>query len=237
MSADREGALLPHDLLWFASPRAYESPDPLPAWASREWLGSAPAVVRRASRELPARIPVGLRGRMRHQRHAAWVDARDVIRRVAPEALARSRAWQTHPQRDALPCLRMLERIAPMLDACGLTWGITGSVGFTLASGLFVLRQDSDLDLLLRLPRAMSAGAAANLLRALAALNEQAGEASRIDVQADTGHGAFSLAEWAAARGAVLLKTDCGPVLRDDPWATPARPRMPVTARSCPSAI
>ncbi len=218
-SAEIAGGFMPHDLLWVASPGAYESRDLLPRWASGQWLGNAPAVVRRAPRELPTRIPVGLRGRTRGERHAAWIDAREVTRRVRPEALASSRAWQAHPQRNVLPCLRMLDLSAPMLDERGLAWGITGSVGFSLASGLPVLRQDSDLDLLLRLPRAMSACEAAELLRALAGLTGCSEAAARIDVQADTGHGAFALAEWAAARGAVLLKTDRGPVLSGDPWA------------------
>lgn len=232
--ADIAGGCMPHDLLWVASPDACESRGALPHWASEPWLRRAPAVVRRAPRELPARIPVGLRGRTRSERHAAWVDARNVTARVRPEALASSRAWQTHSHRGAWPCMRILERIAPMLDERGLTWGITGSVGFTLASGLPVLRQDSDLDLLLRLPCAMSVSAAAGLLRALAALAEPADAAARVDVQADTGHGAFALAEWAAARGAVLLRTDRGPVLCDDPWAGPVAFSAPAAAQSCP---
>ena len=56
---------------------------------------------------------------------------------------------------------------------------MTGSVGFTLASGFDVLRPDSDLDLLVRAPFADDADA----LLAVAALLR--GSDARIDVQVD----------------------------------------------------
>jgi phosphoribosyl-dephospho-CoA transferase len=39
-------------------------------------------------------------------------------------------------------------------------------------------------------------------------------------VQAETSVGAFALQEWMRTGGPVLLKTNCGPVLVDDPWST-----------------
>ncbi|KAB8058278.1 malonate decarboxylase holo-ACP synthase, partial [Janthinobacterium sp. FT14W] len=109
--------------------------------------------------------------------------------------------------------LDALRQVAPLLDATGWAWGPTGGVGFALASGLPVLRADSDLDLVLRIA-APPDGAQADALRAIAATVT----ACRLDMQIDTGHGGFAYAEWAAGRGRVLLKTDQGPVLTATPW-------------------
>ena len=86
-------------------------------------------------------------------------------------------------------------------------------MGFALASGLSVLRLDSDLDLLLRVAQPPDA-AQRDALRAIAAKVTDC----RLDLQIDTGHGGFAYAEWAAGRGKVLLKTDRGPLLTATPW-------------------
>ena len=183
----------PHDLLWVDDASAVVPVDALPLWATTAWLAVAPLVVRRAPR-LRDRVPIGLRGAARNERCAAWV-ARD---RVIRES--------------GLPCLRALARLACELDESSLAWGVTGSVGFTLASGFDVLRAGSDLDLLVRSPDSGNAAA----LRALRRSTSDA--ESRIDVQVETPCGAFALKEWLRTGGPVLLKTADGPSLCDDPW-------------------
>ncbi|OEZ87414.1 phosphoribosyl-dephospho-CoA transferase [Janthinobacterium sp. HH104] len=193
-----------HDLLWLDG-----LPDgaSLPAWADSAWLQAAPLVVRRAS-TAPGRIPVGMRGMLRSERHACEVDAAAVVRRVTPEMLAHA------PVPDfSCAALDALRQVAPLLDATGWPWGPTGGVGFALASGLPVLRADSDLDLVLRIGAPPDL-ARADALRAIAATVT----ACRLDMQIDTGRGGFAYAEWAAGRGRVLLKTDHGPVLTATPW-------------------
>ena len=196
-----------HDLLWTSG-----LPDDacLSAWLDAAWLQAAPLVVRRASCA-PGRIPVGLRGLLRSERHACEVEVAAVLRRVTPEMLVRlARAPLPGPSCAALDALW---QVAPLLDATGWAWGPTGGVGFALASGLPVLRADSDLDLLLRIAAPPDA-AQADALRAIAA----SVTACRLDLQIDTAHGGFAYAEWAAGRGRVLLKTDHGPVLTATPW-------------------
>jgi phosphoribosyl-dephospho-CoA transferase len=200
-------AILPHDLVWLTEMDSLELDGPRPAWLGPAWLQRAPLVVRRESTP-DGRVPVGVRGLARSERCKGYLRRADVARRVTPETLATGAA---RANRRGL-ALDALASLAPALDALGLAWGPTGGVGFFLACGLPVLRPDSDLDLLVRAPQPLGAAQAA----ALAAL--QARTACRIDIQVDTGHGAFALAEWSRTGGRVLLKTSAGPVLCDDPW-------------------
>jgi phosphoribosyl-dephospho-CoA transferase len=208
-----EGPLRPHDLLWIGAPEDLRSTDGLPAWASQAWLSIAPVVVRRDAPGEHGAVPVGLRGRTRSERFATFVARERIRRRMTPEALAQTQAWLGHPELASLPCLRALIQVAPELDRLGLMWGIGGSVGFALASGVSTLRHDSDLDLLLRATQPLSRDEA----RALVSLLQTA--PARIDMQVDTGHGGFALAEWAGAALRVLLKTAHGPRLVADPWS------------------
>jgi phosphoribosyl-dephospho-CoA transferase len=99
-----------------------------------------------------------------------------------------------------------------MLDASGWAWGVSGSAGFELASGVPALHADSDLDLILRAPLALERGEA----QALLALLDQA--ECPVDLQVQTPHGAVALREWARAAGKVLLKSSSGALLVRDPW-------------------
>ncbi|MFM0336933.1 malonate decarboxylase holo-ACP synthase [Paraburkholderia fungorum] len=207
------GLVRPHDLLWIGGPDDLHATAEVPAWASREWLVLAPVVVRREAITAHGKVPVGLRGRTRSERFAAYVARGSIRRHITPEALAQARAWRASTALSALPCMRALSRVAPELDRLGLTWGITGSVGFALASGVSTLRPDSDLDLLLRAECPLSRDEARTVFSMLQAAP------ARIDMQVDTGRGGFALAEWAGNADRVLLKTNHGPVLVADPWA------------------
>ena len=92
-------------------------------------------------------------------------------------------------------------------------WGPAGSVAFELASGWPTVSSGSDLDLVLQLDAAPSAGAAAALLGELVQLP------ARADVLIETAVGAVALAEYARARPPYLVRTADGPRLLGDPWA------------------
>lgn len=206
----------PHDLLWVADAAGLCSDCPLPSWATADWLAGAPLVVRRERVGDPDCIPVGLRGQTRSQRHKAYLSRQAVAQCVSPELLVASQAWLKPHRLGRFPALEALASLAPSLAASGLPWGPTGSVGFALASGLPVLRAESDLDLVVRAFKPLTAEQTALLL----ALRSSA--ICRIDLQIETGHGAFSLAEWANGHRRVLLKTDLGPFLTTDPWSQPS---------------
>ncbi|GAB3464791.1 malonate decarboxylase holo-ACP synthase [Massilia terrae] len=190
----------PHDLLWLR-PGSFEPAAELPAWLD----DAAPVVVRR---DVVAgdRIPAGARGLQRNQRCAGYVHADAVVRCVSPEMLSEPIEpcdW---------PCVAALLSLKPQLDALGLDWGPVGGAGFWLATGLPVLRPDSDLDLLVRAPARLETA----VIAALCALRDSA--ACRLDIQIDTGAGGFALSEYARGAGRVLLKTAHGPMLVADPW-------------------
>jgi phosphoribosyl-dephospho-CoA transferase len=204
----------PHDLLWLADAAALVVQESLPRWVTPAWLAVSPVVVRRATPALASEVPVGLRGAVRSERCAAHVSADRVMRSLTPEAIARRASTSAAVRASALPCLRTLARVAGALDASPLAWGVTGGVGFTLASGCDVLRFDSDLDLLVRAPSIADGDALRSVAARLRDLE------ARVDVQVETPFGAFALQEWLRTGGPVLLRTNSGPVLVNDAWSS-----------------
>lgn len=201
-------ALLPaqaHDLLWGMSVAAL--PADAPAWVV-EVIGLGHPVVVRRARVAEGFVAVGVRGRSRDQRYATVMKLTDISRKVRPEALVDA----VDNQIADWPALQALTQIRPMMDALGLPWGVAGSVGFELASGVPVLHQDSDLDLILRASEFFSRQQAVELVEALD------GAGSRIDLQLQTPSGAVALREWAGSAREVLLKADDAARLVTNPW-------------------
>jgi len=203
----------PHDLLCLADP-ACLVPAPCteptsPAWVS-ETLERTPCVVVRRAARTPATAPVGIRGPRREQRWAAYVplDAvRDIIR---PEDLLDTPAPRDLPVFHAVAALRGLTR-----PRWATAWGPGGCAGFELATGHPTARQNSDLDLVARVPQTVPPACITQLLDALTQLPV------RVDVQLQSPYGGFATAEYSRDTGQVLLRTDTGPYLVADPWRRP----------------
>ncbi|GAB3685263.1 malonate decarboxylase holo-ACP synthase [Salinisphaera aquimarina] len=195
-------AYRPHDLVWID---VAALPADTPAWALTCMAEGAPAVVRRAPRKGRS-LPVGIRGAYRGQRHATVVDHECVRRCIAPETLIGRRG-------ERVPALACLARVGVILSTQNIIWGITGAVGFELASAISACHVESDLDLLVRAPERLTREQARRLHASLAVLPV------RCDVQLETPAGAIALAEWAGAAEQVLVKSDTGPWLSADPWA------------------
>ncbi|AWM94817.1 phosphoribosyl-dephospho-CoA transferase [Pseudomonas sp. 31-12] len=194
---------LAHDLLWGMT--LEQLPMDAPAWVIESIRAGQPVVVRRAL-STPDHIAVGVRGRLREQRFAAVMSIDAISRRVRPEALC-----HVSIDRDVL-ALRALDQLRPMLDGCGWVWGVSGSAGFELASGVQALHERSDLDLILRTPQPM------DRLKAQALLKILDTAACQVDMQLQTPFGAVALREWAGAARRVLLKNAREACLVIDPW-------------------
>lgn len=190
-----------HDLLWGMTPA--HLPADAPAWVRDALSAGHPVVVRRAITKA-GQVAVGVRGRLREQRYGAVMPFAAVQRRVAPEDLR-----QVISPRD-LPALRALDQLRPVLAQHD--WGVSGSAGFELASGVEALHAMSDLDLILRAPEPLERNAARALLEKLDAAP------CAVDLQLQTPFGAVALREWAAGSRRVLLKTTGGAHLVLDPW-------------------
>lgn len=202
----------PHDLLWIVDREALHASEQLPPWANTDWITRAPVVVRREQTEDTALIPVGLRGKERNERLAAYLQSDAVMSCQTPEMLASQAKWRQLPFLASLPATKALERIASILNGVDLTWGPTGSMGFALASELAAVREQSDLDILVRCDTPLMK----NEVKQLKAVADDGG--CRIDIQVDTGYGGFAFAEWVRSSGRVLLKTGKGAFLTNDPW-------------------
>ncbi|MBS7543984.1 malonate decarboxylase holo-ACP synthase [Ancylobacter oerskovii] len=200
----RERQLGVHDLLRLSSPDAVAVADP-PSWLAGA-LAATPWVVVRRAPPRGGRVAVGIRGAGREERCAAFLAPSAIVERVRPEDLARRRAWES-ADRAGHPVMQALRHIAPRLDAAGLPWGIAGGAGFELATGRPVLREQSDLDLIVRaeLPCPLLP------LRQMQAICETA--AVRVDVLVESRQGAVSLAELCGTAEQVLLRGAEGPRL------------------------
>ncbi|OYT85527.1 MAG: phosphoribosyl-dephospho-CoA transferase [Pseudomonas sp. PGPPP4] len=194
----------PHDLLWGLPPDAL--PLHAPLWAHQIAQTGLPVVVRRTAPEA-GRIPVGLRGTIRAERLAAWLQPAAVLQRRSPEELR-----ITNGCRD-LPPLDTFARLQTRLDDLGLPWGPTGAAGYELASGWPALHAGSDLDLLIRCAAPLPRDQARALLVSL-----QGQALCRLDILLETPLGGVALADWAGSAPHVLLKTAAGPRLVGDPW-------------------
>jgi phosphoribosyl-dephospho-CoA transferase len=194
---------LAHDLLWGMTPE--QLPMDSPAWAIESVSAGQPVVVRRAL-SAPDHVAVGVRGRLREQRFATVMSIAAIARRVIPEDLCHALI-----ERD-LPAVRALNDLRPMLDDFGWAWGVSGSAGFELASGVQALHEGSDLDLILRTPQPL------DRLKAQALVKILDTAACQVDMQLQTPFGAVALREWAGAARRVLLKNAREACLVIDPW-------------------
>jgi len=196
----------PHDLLWLRPDSALLSVKE--AWVCQHWHVGLPLVVRRDVATAD-RIPVGVRGERREQRAAAWVKTADILRVTTPEMLAERACLLASPfvaYRPVQAALALSEHRWPW------RWGVTGSVGYALATAIPVLHPGSDLDLTLRAPQPLTR----DLLQQWQAQTESL--PCRVDTQVETPSGAFALSEW-LREGRALVKTATGPVLTASPWS------------------
>ena len=201
-----------HDLLLVKSASIEEACMAEPSWVNHA-LARYPWVVTRRPIAPENRIAVGVRGWERQQRWGGFMRNDQILKVVAPWYLRSSVAEK---ERLSLPAIDSLCFLENELKALSNNWGPGGSVGYELASGAPVVRQESDLDLVLSAPDRFDRDFAKDLLKKIARAP------AAVDVRVETPWCGFSLEEYARGKpGKLLVRTATGPLLTADPWDQP----------------
>jgi phosphoribosyl-dephospho-CoA transferase len=218
IEANEEGGDLvnetrPHDLLRISGAEALAACCAPPQWVQDAMNAMPVVVVRRALRRDDG-IPVGVRGKLRAERFAAYLPTGAVQERITPEDLANTMHWRDNQRLEFAGIREALDAIAFHWNL--FAWGIAGSVGFELATGVPSTTCNSDLDLIIRAPLPVTKPEAEYLLQSAAALEVA------IDVQIETPFGSVALKEYVSPHAPRLLMKTCdGPQLVADPWLDP----------------
>ncbi|GAB5057744.1 malonate decarboxylase holo-ACP synthase [Companilactobacillus alimentarius] len=198
----------PHDLLKIDSVASLT--DGLSDWADKSFLESLTVVVRR-SPIVDNQIPVGIRGMKREQRFATFVNSENVVRVITPYELVKGKCWvNVSSDRQDIPAIKALPVVSKILK--DFKWGISGSVGFELATATKTSKMTSDLDLVWLPQEPLSKESAKNLLKKL----NQFGV--HVDLQVIRNNNGFSLEEYANSGSTIMMKTLGDPILVKNPW-------------------
>jgi len=182
----------------------------VPSWVFGE-LGATSAVVVRRGFVTQDRIPVGIRGRERAQRWAAWCPSNAVRQILTPMDLLNRR--NKTDDLSVPPTCDSLRSLAVGWQWLTHSWGPGGSVGFELATGKRTTTPRSDLDIIVYADKRLSRTDAERLLISARGLQVT------VDIRVETPVCGFSLAEYVEPSGkSMLLRTCAGPILSDDPW-------------------
>lgn len=199
----------PHDLLQIKTITDLTG-EPLPQWAKEVFPKSLTVVVRR-SPVLAGKIPVGIRGPKREQRFASYLETSKICRVITPYELVQAANWNNLASaRKKLPAMTALPQVAQILQ--DYHWGISGSVGFELATNTPTAKTTSDLDLIWKPESPITKVSAQQLLQALNQFGVHA------DLQVIQGTDGFSLEEYANSSSTMMIKTLGDPILVTDPW-------------------
>lgn len=200
----------PHDLVWLNSAQALLQVDK-PSVIAQYWHPHLPVVIRRDANQANL-VPIGIRGAKRHQRAAAWVTPQAIAYRLTPSALLAQLPLRQRylPQYPALQAAISLAN-----HTWPWRWGITGSLGYSLATYQSWFNNDSDLDVTIEAPQPITQAS-------LQAWQQFArGLPCRLDSQLITPNGSVNLSEWLSSARPVLLKSTHGVQLVTDPWQRP----------------
>jgi phosphoribosyl-dephospho-CoA transferase len=212
-------SLQPHYLLKVDAPAVILSKERVhrcvPSWVFPALLDTSFVVVRRGVMT-ENRIPVGIRGRERSQRWAAWCPA-NAIRQIVTPADLLQLVMDAKDSPVSLPS-RRLRSLATEWQWFTHRWGPGGSVGFELATGKPTTTLRSDLDIVVYAKEHLPISDAQRLL--VATRDSE----MPVDIRVETPVCGFSLAEYASSfNRSILQRTSTGPILGDDPWSADLR--------------
>ncbi|EPH97701.1 malonate decarboxylase holo-[acyl-carrier-protein] synthase [Enterococcus faecalis 13-SD-W-01] len=192
-----------HDIVLFDKKEIKEE---LPEWLklSQQVYG----VVRRSEPSDPAFLPIGLRGSARNQRFALEILSDSIQKVIHPWTIIDQESFR-EKEIASFPAYQQFHAARDILS--GYKWGVGGSLGFELASGIQAVKETSDFDLLLY------ADSPAGL--PLQAIQSHSDFFEQFDTQVITSKGGFSLKEYLRTpEKKILLKTTTGPKLTKEIW-------------------
>jgi phosphoribosyl-dephospho-CoA transferase len=202
------GTLHVHDLILLRTESAVISTQGDPACPYLN-PNQRPWVVVRRGRISDGLIPVGVHGSQRHERWAGFTRLSEVLETRRPDQL---RLLLAEDSRRALQAFRTLFYLESHLVGLDMSWGPGGSVGYELASGIPVVRNGSDLDLILFAPKKLEITEAQDLWHMIRSAP------GKIDALVETPYCGFSLKEFVSTSPRkILLRTSDGRILGSNP--------------------
>ncbi len=210
MSQREAASIRTHDLLEIDAARFLSVHASVPPWAEKELRKTPFVIVRRGCGEGQS-IPVGIRGPERNQRWATFCSSTLVRSVISPPQLLRRAVPK--PRVDSVPAFGLLQMLEHCWAGLDCPWGPGGSIGFELATGSYVAKPESDLDIVVYAERRFTLDEAKSLCDSARDL------AVAADIRVETQTCGFSLKEYASQCPApILLRTLCGVRLGSDPW-------------------
>ena len=206
-----EQLVYPHDLLTIFLEK--DELSAFPKWAQLKLSEFQTVIVIRQKPLSKNGVIVGVRGNQRNQRFAFEINKKMIQKRVTPyEALEQFKFNQLPESRKNFPVFQALRSIQGkhLLSA---DFGITGSAGYEIVTGDMMVKETSDLDLVLKVDHQIS-------FDELKSLWENVNQFSvHADVQLVRADRGFSLEEFMQQNGKqVLIKSSTGPFISNDPW-------------------
>ncbi|MFY0741235.1 malonate decarboxylase holo-ACP synthase [Solibacillus silvestris] len=187
-----------HDLVFLKSMDQIDYFGQYPDWMNEDEMAQGIAVVRRMKVE-DGKVAIGFRGDNRSKRFAAITNISNIKRVIRPFDVLANSYPATH--------IQSLTYIEKVLD--GLKWGIGGSVGFSMATGITVCHENSDIDIILYCKRLQELDQLTPIFSQL----QKSKSAHRVDVQVEIlGVGAVVLADY-LNHSSFIVRTSTGPIL------------------------
>ena len=193
-----------HDFVWITKNPVFRPLD-APEWVAEVLAQSRVVIVRRAAAP-PGWLSVGIRGPARHQRHSCFLRQDGVESFRSPELLVSPKVWKTFSLSSrGLSVWKALRLVSDGLAKGNIIWGPIGSVGYGLATGIDVVTETSDLDIIVRF------GAAPDLEILKEYRQTLRFDGLRVDVTLESSIGGVDLNEYLSHPDCSLIKTSGGP--------------------------
>lgn len=201
-----------HDLVFFQQAKDLKLTT-MPAWTKEMLQACCVGIVRRDLFQANL-LPIGIRGKQKNQRLAAYLPVNKVIGHLTPQDILQAYLQATmQPIDETLPLWQNLKEIVAIATTFSQEIGLGGSAQFELATQIPMVKATSDLDLIVKNPAKISKKAARDLLNQINAYG------IHVDLQILANHNGFSLEEYAFQQtNKIMLKTTKGPILTANPW-------------------